>query len=442
MVRSEHLVDLTPDTAKTALDSRLTELEDDLVDFLRSYVAQPSVNADLGGEKVGGQELTSQRWLCSTVQDWQLFDEVELWEAVEDRPNLRALLRGQGTGRNVLLNGHNDVVPVGDESEWTVPAWGGELRDGKIFGRGAVDMKGGTAAFLFALRALADAGIELGGSVTVAVTSGEESGARAAGPDAVLARGLSAPLCIVAEPTGLKVASAISGELYARLRVRGRAAHLASRPEAIWPHEGPPAGVNAIEKMIKLVRSLVELERDWGAHVRHPAMPPGHMTLNVAMIRGGEFISTLAEDCEAVLSVLFAPSYSVASVAKELEEVIGRAAANDLWMRETPPSLDWPHVVPGKEPVDLTDHEAVPVLVGACATAGVDDPGEIYASFTSDANFFADAGQPTLMFGPGHLSMNAHGPDEYIPVADVVLGARAFGHFLIDWCGLAGGPAS
>lgn len=428
-------MDLTS-RAKSGVSEAISWLENDLDSFLTEYLRQPSTNPDLGGEEVSGEEAACQAWLVDRLTEWATFDEIDVWDGAPGRPNLVAILRGSGGGRALLLNGHSDVVPVGDLDTWTVDPWGGEHRNGRVYARGATDMKGGNVAFLFALRALRNAGIQLKGDVFGSVVVAEESGNRAVGPDSVLERGYSAPLCIVAEPTNLKIVAATTGELYVKVTVTGQATHLANRPFSVWPSESEPPGVNAIEKMLKVLRALIELEQDWGRYVHHPAMPPGRMTLNIATIHGGTFISALPGSCEAVFSVLFAPSYTVETIAEELQQVVNRVAMNDLWMREHLPVLEWPYVVNGKQPIDMTAHPAASVLQTSFATA-LGRPGEFeYASFTSDGNYFNDRGQPTIIFGPGDLVMGTHGPDEYIPVEDVAAAARVFAHFMIDWCGV------
>jgi acetylornithine deacetylase len=424
--------------AKDRVSAAVAGLAHELDQFLTDYLRHPSTNPDLSAGRDFGQEAACQQWLASELEQWDTFDDIDVWESAEGRPNLAGIVRGSGGGRALLLNGHSDVVPVGDLATWTVDPWGGEHQGGRIYGRGATDMKGGNVAFLFALRALQLAGIKLKGDVFATVVVGEESGNRSIGPDSVLERGYRAPLCIVAEPTDLTIAAAVSGEVYCKVIVEGRATHLANRPESVWPSASAPPGINAIEKMLKILRALIELEQDWGIHIRHPAMPPGRMTLNISTISGGTFISALPASCEAVFSVLFAPSFTVASMVEEITAVIQRAAQNDLWLREHPPVIECPHVVQGKEPIDMTGHDGTGVLHRAFRSALGRDGESRYASFTSDANYFVDRGQPTLVFGPGDLAMGTHGPNEYIPVSDVADAAKVFGHHMIEWCGVNG----
>lgn len=428
--------------AKERVSEHIRRAETELVDFLSRYIEQRSVNAELGGAVAAGQEAACQRWLADELQRWGAFDSIDIWSVSEGRPNLAAVLSGDGNGRSLMLNGHSDVVPVPEElvGEWRENPWGGTVRDGLIFGRGASDMKGPNAAFLMAARAVRDAGVRLAGDVVCTVVVGEETGNKEVGCLSVLERGYGAPLCIVAEPTDLAVVPTITGELYLKISVRGRSTHLANRPASIWPRPTGETllGVNAIEKMWKVLRALMELERDWGVHVQHPAMPPGHMTLNIATIKGGEFISSLPEECEAVISVLFPPQFTVEEILEEIEDVVRRTAMNDLWLREHPPVVEAPYVVPSKEAVDHhEDVESYGTLCEAFSSALGREAPVAYASFTSDANFLDEQGQPCIMFGPGDLSMGTHGSDEHVPVADLVDACQVYAHMMIDWSGVS-----
>lgn len=441
MCSSEEASDLAA-IAKERASTAVSGLAQELVAFASAYVQHSSVNLELGGPSVAGQEGSCQEWLARELDRWGVFEVVDTWAIDAGRPNVATVLRGAGDGQALLLNGHSDVVPAPEEliDTWLVPPWSGAVVDGCLFGRGACDMKGPNASFLMAARAMREAGIQLKGDVICTAVVGEESGNRHVGCDSILDRGYRAPLCIVAEPTNLAVIPTITGELYLRIRVRGRATHLANRPASIWPQSSSaePPGVNAIEKMWKVLRALIELERDWGVHVHHLAMPPGAMTLNIAMIRGGEYISSLPEECEAVVSVLFAPQFRVGDVMAEIEAVVRRAAENDLWLREHLPEIQAPYVVPAKEPVDhSSDDTGYQTLCRAAASAVGREPRVAYGAFTSDANFLDERGQPCIMFGPGDLSMGTHGADEHIPVQDLIAACHAYAHMMIDWCGVS-----
>lgn len=428
--------------AKERVSATIDALTPDLVSFLTEYLQHPSANAELGGPEANGQEASCQAWLAGALSRWKTFDSIDVWSVEDNRPNVAAMLNGTGGGKDLLFNGHSDVVPVPAEllSAWNVDPWGGVVQDGCIYGRGACDMKGPNASFFFAERAIRQSGVRLAGDVICTAVIGEESGSRRVGCDSILDRGYRAPLCIVAEPTDLTVVPTITGELYVKIRVKGHATHLANRPAAIWPHSeaAQVLGINAIEKMWKILGALMDLERQWGIHIHHPAMPPGAMTLNIATIKGGEYISSLAGECEAVISILFAPQFRVEDIQREIEAVIQRVADNDLWMRDHSPEIQAPYIVPGKQPVDHQDDpESYQILCDAFKSATGREARVEYAGFTSDANFLDERGQPCIMFGPGNLAMGTHGANEHIPITDLVTAAKVHAHMMIDWCGLS-----
>ena len=166
-------------------------------------------------------------------------------------------LPGSGDGPTLMLNGHVDVVPTGDGAAWALPPFGAVRRDGRLYGRGACDMKGGLIAAIGAVDALRSAGVRLRGDVVVAAVQGEEDGGL--GTFALLQRGWRADACVIAEPTDLAVIPANSGALTFRLRVRGRATHAARRND----------GVSAIEKFWPVWDALQRFEAN-----RHRSVDP------------------------------------------------------------------------------------------------------------------------------------------------------------------------
>ena len=164
------------------------------------------------------------------------------WHHWHGRPITVATLEGAGGGRSLIVNGHIDVVSPGDLGRWTTPPFEPDLRDGRIYGRGAVDMKGGVAAALFALEALAASGVRLAGDVTFQAVPDEETCAM--GTVAVIERGYRADAGLVPEPTRLNFWIATRGLLHGSVSVPGRSAH-AEMNQPPWQQGG---GVNAIEK--------------------------------------------------------------------------------------------------------------------------------------------------------------------------------------------------
>ncbi|WP_230208310.1 M20/M25/M40 family metallo-hydrolase [Microlunatus sp. Gsoil 973] len=192
-------------------------------------------------------------------------------EVLPGRPNLRAVLDG-GQGPGLLLLGHSDVVPPGDD--WTMDPYGGLVRDNRLHGRGAADMKGGLAACVVALGALDRAGIELSGPVELAVTVDEED--HALGIRRYLDSGDRGDFlgCVVAEPTDLQPIIAARGDAYLKITIIGRAAHAGN----------PDDGLNAVYGAIRVVEEL----RAWHAELAAAAHPlVGPATVSVGRIDGG-----------------------------------------------------------------------------------------------------------------------------------------------------------
>jgi len=425
----------------TAID----DSADDLVAFLGEYVRFQSVNPDM---KLDG-ELTElracQEWLVGLLREWRAFTNVDLLAADVEQPNVVARCRGSATGPTALFIGHSDVVPVTAEqaAAWSAATpWAGTVKDGRLWGRGAADMKGGNAAFLWAIKTISDQGIELKGDVMVALVSGEESGNHRIGVDFVRAGGYEADFGIIAEPTNLEICPATVGEFYFLIRVQGRSAHLGSRHLAIHPSsfETEVSGVNAIDKMWKIQRALTELEREWGLWQKHPLMAPGAMNINLSAIHASGTFSALAGTCELVGSVLFNPSLTYAEVKREVLEAIESVAGTDYWLRDHPPEVIVPYILDQKEAVDLPrDHPGCRILEDAYRCTFEREPVVACSTATTDGAYVAAAGQKVLTCGPGTPDSGAHGVDEHIDIEQVIDAAKLYAAFAIKWCGQATG---
>jgi len=178
-----------------------------------------------------------------------------------DRPNVVAVWNGSGGGRSLILNGHVDTVPPGDESRWRHGPFSGDVKDGEIYGRGAADMKGGLAALLCAVEALIRSGVRLKGDLIVQSVVDEEGDGN--GTLACCDRGFRADGALIAEPTDFDVVPAFPGVSILELVVQGRAGHYATKYT-------PKAGVNAIHKMRVLLDAMDELEKERIARLRDP----------------------------------------------------------------------------------------------------------------------------------------------------------------------------
>ena len=238
---------------------------------------------------------------------------------------------GAGGGRSILLNAHIDTVPEGDHALWTQPPFAANVVNGRVYGRGSCDMKGGLVTHLAALDALAACGIRLKGDVTVAATVGEEDGGL--GALSTVLRGYRADAALVTEPTQLALVTACEGSLVFRLTITGRSAHAATRDE----------GVSALEKFVPLFQDLQRMEQERNATLRHPLYDvfANKVPINVGVVRAGNWASTVPEILEAEVRVGFLPGEELEPFKRLVTERIQKVAAQDPWLRQHPPTIEF-----------------------------------------------------------------------------------------------------
>ena len=334
---------------------------------------------------------------------------------------------GTGDGPTLMLNGHVDVVPVGDPEAWATPPFAAAFRDGRLHGRGSCDMKAGLIAAVWAVEAVRAADVTLRGDVVVAAVQGEEDGGL--GTFATLQRGWSADACVIPEPTSLAIIPANSGALTFRLHVHGSATHAARRDE----------GVSAIEKFWPIWRALGDLERR-----RHERIDPRMSRwslahpLSIGTVRAGDWASSVPDLLVAEGRMGVAIDEPVDDARRALEEAVADACADDPWLRTHPVSVEWwgGQFASGALSADheLLDRVAVAHRV---ATGGPSDPEVYGAPYGSDLRLLTGLGGiPTLQYGPGDAKL-AHGPFESVSLQEVVTTARTLAALAFDVCGAA-----
>jgi acetylornithine deacetylase len=425
-------------------DAFVDERLDDLVELTRDLVGFDTVSVDLapGSEHRTNQEGELQAYVGGVLAD--LGAEIDQWEpdpaALRDhpmmppwhhwqgRPITAATLRGAGGGRSLIVNGHIDVVSPGDLERWSSPPFAAEVRDGRIYGRGAVDMKGGVAAAIFALRALKETGARLQGDVIVEVVPDEETCAM--GTVAAIERGYRADAGLVPEPTMLNLWVATRGLLHGSFAVPGRSAH-AEVNQPPWQDGG---GVNAIERALPLLAALGTVSERW-AGKRHALL--GAPRVQPTIIEGGVFISNVPESCTVHFNATYLPGdadeHGYGSVPRrEILEAVG--AAHDDWLEAHPPRWTWATDYP---PSEIDHGEAIVAVASEAARAvgGGGVPEGIDTTYDG-ALLTRLAGVPSPALGPGDLG-RAHAPDEWVGIDELRAGARAYVRAIAAWCGPA-----
>jgi acetylornithine deacetylase len=432
-----------------ALDRHIESSADELVELVRSLVGFDTTSVDLspGSAHTTNDEADLQayvggrlRAIGAEVDQW-VPDAGELaghpmmppWHHWQGRPLTVGTISGTGGGRSLVVNGHIDVVAAGETSRWTSPPFAAEVRDGRIYGRGAVDMKGGVGAALFALEALHACGIRLAGDVYFETVPDEETCAM--GTVAAIARGYRADAGLVPEPTRLNLWIATRGLLHGTLTVEGRSAH-AEMNQPDWRDGG---GVNAIQKAAAILGGLDALTADWAAREdkRHPLL--GTPSVNPTMINGGSFISNIPERCDVALNTTYLPGNADAqgygSIPRnEIEHAVAAFAEADDWLAEHPPTWSWYTDYPPSE-IDPAS-PIVAVAQEAGRDLGVDVKAEGIDTTYDGALLTLFAETPSPAFGPGDLR-RAHAPDEWIGIDELVLGAKVYARAISLWCGVA-----
>ncbi len=317
-------------------------------------------------------------------------------------------------GRTLVLNGHVDVVPPGDPSRWTAPPFRMDVRGGRVYGRGVLDMKGPLVAGLAGVKAVLDSGVGLRGSVLVQSVIGEEDGGL--GTLASVLRGHTGDGAIVLEPTGLRVANAQAGALNFRLTVPGKAAHGALRHE----------GVSALEKFMLVYRHLMDFEGQRNARVSDPRFEsnPAPYPICIGMVRGGEWASSVPERVRAEGRFGVGVQEDVRAARGLFEAQVAACCAHDDFLRANPVRVEWwgGQFAPCETPEDAA---IVTVARSVARDLGVGGGGLAAVPYGSDLRHLVNAGgTPGVLFGPGDVA-NAHRADESIGVAELVDGARA-----------------
>ncbi len=435
-------------TEPAALDRVLSMIEarqDEIITFASRLIQQPSINPDL--EPNPDAERPAQEWLRDQIASFGGF-EIDYWEVAPNRPNLVATLPGAGGGRSLAWSAHTDVVPVTPEQaeQWEgAGPFSGEVRDGKLWGRGASDMKGAIAAYVMAARIIRDAGITLSGDLKLVQSVGEEAGRRDIGCNTVLDRGHRTDFAIFPEPSNFAIYPTIKGEIYFKLTVFGKSTHICNRHlvNQPLPYGMERPGVSAIDLMLKYQLAILELERQWTLWRSHPHVPPGGMFININTMQAGTSLTSVPDSAEATGSLLFNPDLTGQEVMDEVRATIDRVTAGDYWLREHPPVLDLPldsqSSAPWiKEPVNLPhDHPGVLTISDAMQRVTGETPPVTISPFVCDANFWFPLGQPCLVFGVGDPTYGIHGANEFLPVADLIKATKVFAAVTMAWCGVA-----
>lgn len=375
---------------------------DPAIRLLRDLVAIDSVNPSLVTGAAGEGAIAAA--IAQHLRDIGL--DVEIQDVAPGRPNVVGVLEGRAPGRSLMLCGHIDTVGV----EGMQAPFDPIERDGRLYGRGSQDMKGGVAAMIDAARILAAEGLPAGRLIVAAVVDEEYA---SLGADALVTR-WRADGAVVTEPTDLSIAVAHRGFGWFEIETRGRAAH-GSRP-----HDGR----DAIFRMGRVLNALETLDRALQARTPHPLM--GTASLHASIIEGGRELSSYPDHCALKLERRTVTGESESAVRSELEAILAGLRDADPEFEGTLTAL---FARPSYE-VPQT-HELPRALQALCPGAQQEQPF-VGMSFWTDAAVLGSAGIPSVLFGPGGAGL--HSTEEYVEIADVLRCRDALADLARDWC--------
>ena len=410
--------------------SSIENYHNEIIEFIQSAIHLPSL---------ANNEGPVQELIAKKLSSFDLHvDHVPIYfETIKEHPafyddgfspdsryNIVGSWDNNGNGRSLILNGHVDVVPTGPQENWSGSPWSGSINKDRIYGRGACDMKAGLISGIYAVKILKESGFKPNGSVQIQSVVGEESGG--CGTLTNIVKGYTADGAIILEPTSLSICPIQSGALTFRIIINGRATHAATRWE----------GISAIEKFELVHQAILGLEKDRhkSFQVKYYENPNRVAPINIGTIHSGDWHSTVPEKLTAEGRLGVFPGESAQEARNSLESTIKKIAAEDPWLKNSPPVLKWINgqYESGKTPIE---HPLVKTLKSCHESVSNKRAKLEGATYGSDLRLFTNHAKiPAVLYGPGDVRL-AHSANEYVEIQDVMRSVEVIANFIVQWCG-------
>ncbi len=397
--------------------------------FLQKMVSIPSVTGDEAAiqtfvaDHMNSIGLTVDMW----ETDWEALKKHPGYRPVErgyaGRPNIVGTLKGTGGGQSLLLNGHTDVIPVGKGEGWTDDPWSGRIRNGRIYGRGACDMKSGVASHILAVQCLKTLGLVPKGDVMINVVVDEEVSGH--GTLDTVIRGYHADAGISGETSDLAVQPACIGRIWFEIEIHGKPAGIQQRY----------LGVNGIDLGYTITKAVADLEATRVATVTHPLYPSAIDSLPciIGSFQAGGYPSAFPANCLLKGSIGTVPGEDHEGVKQSLVDKVARAAAADPWMKDHPPVVRvvgydaQASEIPRNHPIVETLSRCYTEVTGKQPVIS----GRQGAADTRFLNLYGRT--PTVIFGPGSTAV-MHADDEWVSIDDYLTAIKVMALAIYDWC--------
>jgi len=370
--------------------------QDEIISLCQTLVRFKTVNPP-------GDEHVAAEYIANLLREVGF--QVELVPLAENRSSVLARLKGSGELPALFFNGHLDVVPPG-EGVWAHDPFGADVVDGKLWGRGSADMKGGLAAILTMGKLIAKAQLRLRGDLIITATADEEAGMTGGQRLATRTDLGDIQAAIIAEPTNLHIGLAERGVLWLQLETLGKTAHGST----------PYLGRNAITMMITLLTEFEQLAIPFSPH---PIL--GDFTRSVNTITGGVKTNVVPDHCTVTIDMRTVPDQDHYTIIRMVEHLIAQLSQHDPLFKASVKKLqEHPSVETSpNEPVVKQFERAIAQATGREATQAI-------VRFATEAAIYVPVlGVPAIICGPGDPAL-AHQPNEYVEIEQLVQATRIY----------------
>ena len=409
-----------------AVDAKTAEI----AAFLRRLIQFDSETGKEGpiqgfiSETLRGMGLTVDQWVpdLDELAKHPAFYPAE-GRDFSGRPNVVGVYEGDPAARSLLFNGHVDTIPFTPVGDWQFDPLSGELRDGRILGRGSSDMKGGLAAMTMALKTLLDTGLRPRGSVILEYVIDEE--VSGLGTLACVTRGYKADAGISLETSDLHVQPACIGRLWFVVEVRGKPAGISRRWEAI----------NALDKGYKIARAIEDLEGIRVETLTHPLFPDnrGALPCAVGKFEAGHYASATPDRAVLRGSMGLLPQEDIEQVKRDFAAFIDSVCALDPWLKTHPPRVWFEGLIAEGAEIPV-DHPIVTTVANGFTQVTGTAPTISGRMGAADTRFLIRHGEtPTVIFGPG-VTAQMHATNEWLPLENLVVATKTLALAINDWC--------